>query len=175
MSQARIEGYARALFEVARAEGNVEQVAAEIAAAKAAFEGSDALRSTLGDSFIPAEKRQAIVEDLLGGKASVTATQLVSMIVGAGRISELPAIADAFAKRAAHSGNKEVAVVRTAVALSDDQKSRIANVLTKKAGTQIAPQFVVDPSVVGGVVATVGDDVIDVSVRKSIEDLKSRI
>jgi F-type H+-transporting ATPase subunit delta len=175
MSQARIEGYARALFEIARAEENVEQVATELTQAKSAFESSDALRTTLGDSFIPAEKRQAIVEDLLGGKASVTATQIVSMIVGAGRVSELPAIVDAFAKRAAHSASKEVAVVRTAIALTDDQKSRIAAALTKKAGTQIAPQFVVDSSVVGGVVATVGDDVIDVSVRKSIEDLKSRI
>jgi len=120
MSQARIEGYARALFEIARAEENVEQVATELTQAKSAFESSDALRTTLGDSFIPAEKRQAIVEDLLGGKASVTATQIVSMIVGAGRVSELPAIVDAFAKRAAHSASKEVAVVRTAIALTDD-------------------------------------------------------
>lgn len=175
MSQARIEGYARALFEIARAEDNLDVVAAELAQAKSAFESSDALRATLGDSFIPVEKRQAIVEDLLGRKASATSTQLVSMIVGAGRVGELAAIVDAFAKRAAHSVNKEVAVVRTAVALSEDQKSRIASALSKKAGTQIAPQFVVDSSVVGGVVATVGDDVIDVSVRKSIEDLKSRI
>ena len=44
------------------------------------------------DEHIPAEKRQAIVEDLLGGKTTTTTIQLVSMVVGSGRSRDIPAI-----------------------------------------------------------------------------------
>ena len=48
----------------------------------------------LTDEQIPAAKRQAIVEDLLGGKATSTTVQLVSMVIGSGRGRDLPAIVD---------------------------------------------------------------------------------
>ena len=52
--------YARALFEVARAEGNIDVVEDELHRFKVAFSGSDELRVALTDSQIPAAKRQAI-------------------------------------------------------------------------------------------------------------------
>ena len=92
MSDAVIEGYARALFEVARAEGTLDEVEDELFRFARSFESSDELRTALTDELIPAAKRQAIVEDLLGGKATGTTTQLVSMVVGSGRGRDLPAI-----------------------------------------------------------------------------------
>ena len=62
MSDARIDGYARALFEVARAEGTLDEVEDELFRFARSFESSDQLRNTLTDEVIPAEKRQAIVE-----------------------------------------------------------------------------------------------------------------
>ena len=64
-------------------------------------EASDSLRNTLTDEQIPAGKRQAIVEDLLGGRATPTTTQLVSLVVGSGRGRDLPAIIDRLVERAA--------------------------------------------------------------------------
>ena len=83
------------------------------------------MRSALTDDQIPADKRQAIVEDLLGGKATSTTTQLVSMVVGSGRGRELPAIVDQLVQRAAGSKDLAVVEVRTAVALSGDQQDRL--------------------------------------------------
>ena len=85
MSDAMIEGYARALFEVARAEGTLDEVEDELFRFARSYESSDALRNALTDEHIPAEKRQAIVEDLLGSKTTTTTVQLVSMVVGSGR------------------------------------------------------------------------------------------
>jgi F-type H+-transporting ATPase subunit delta len=175
MSDARIDGYARALFEVARAEGTIDEVEDELFRFARSFESSDALRNALTDEMVPAGKRQAIVEDLLGGKATPTTTQLVSMVVGSGRGRDLPAIIDKLVARASSAKDLEVAEVRTAVALTDDQQDRLKAALANATGKQVNLKVIIDPSVLGGVVATVGDTVIDGSVRTRVDQLKSRL
>lgn len=175
MSDAVIEGYARALFEVARAEGTLDEVEDELFRFARSFESSDELRTALTDELIPAAKRQAIVEDLLGGKATGTTTQLVSMVVGSGRGRDLPAIINKLVARASNAKQLELAEVRTAVALTEDQQTRLKAALANATGKQVNLKVIVDPSVVGGIVATVGDAVIDGSVRTRVEQLKSRL
>ena len=155
MSDARIDGYARALFEVARAEGTLDEVEDELFRFARSYESSEALRNALTDELVPAAKRQAIVEDLLGGKATSTTTQLVSMVVGSGRGRDLPAIIDKLVARAAGSKNLAVAEVRSAVALTEDQQARLAAALANATGKQVTLKSIVDPSVIGGIVATV--------------------
>jgi F-type H+-transporting ATPase subunit delta len=175
MSDNRIEGYARGLFEIARAEGTLDEVEDELFRFARSFESSDALRTALSDEQIPPAKRQAIIEDLLGGKATSTTTQLVSMVVGSGRTRDLPAIVDQLVARASSAKHQEVAEVRTAVPLTADQETRLAAALVNATGKQVNLKVVVDPSVLGGLVATVGDTVIDGSVRTRIDQLKSRL
>jgi F-type H+-transporting ATPase subunit delta len=175
VSDQRIDGYARALFEIARAEGTIDEVEDELFRFARSYESSDALRTALTDEQIPAGKRQAIVEDLLGGKATGTTTQLISMVVGSGRGRDLPAIIDKLVARASSAKNLEVAEVRSAVALTADQQTRLAAALANATGKQVNLKVVVDPSVLGGIVATVGDTVIDGSVRTRIDQLKSRL
>ncbi len=175
MTDNRIEGYARGLFEIARAEGTLDEVEDELFRFARSFESSDQLRSALSDEMIPPAKRQAIIEDLLGSKATSTTTQLISMVVGSGRTRDLPAIVDRLVARASASKDLEVAEVRTAVALTADQQHRLAAALTNATGKQVNLKVVVDPSVLGGIVATVGDTVIDGSVRTRIDQLKSRL
>ena len=175
MSDARIDGYARVLFEIARAEGTIDEVEDELFRFARSYESSDELRHALTDDQVPAAKRQAIVEDLLGGKATPTTTQLVSMVVGSGRGRDLPAIIDKLVARAASSKDLAVAEVRSAVALSDDQQDRLKAALANATGKQVNLKVIVDPSVLGGLVATVGDTVIDGSVRTRVDQLKSRL
>jgi F-type H+-transporting ATPase subunit delta len=174
--EGRIDGYARALFEVARAEGTLDEVEDELFRFARTYESSDTLREALTDEMVPAAMRQAVVEDLLGGgKATPTTVQLVSMVVGSGRGRDLPAIIDSLVQRASSAKNLEVAEVRTAVPLTDDQQDRLKAALTNATGKQVNLKVIVDPSVLGGVVATVGDTVIDGSVRTRVDQLKSRL
>jgi F-type H+-transporting ATPase subunit delta len=175
MSDARIEGYARALFEVARADGTLDEVEDELFRFARSYESSDQLRLALTDERNPVEKRQAIVEDLLDGKATPTTVQLVSMVVGSGRGNDLPAIVDSLVQRASAAKQLDVAEVRTAVALTADQQARLKAALENATGKRLNLKTVVDPSVVGGIVATVGDIVIDDTVRTRIDQLKSRL
>jgi F-type H+-transporting ATPase subunit delta len=175
MTNARIDGYARALFEVARAEGTLDEVEDELFRFARSFEASDSLRNALTDEMIPAAKRQAIVEDLLGGRVTPTTTQLISMVVGSGRGRDLPAIIDKLVERASNEKELEFAEVRSPVPLSAEQEERLRAALASATGKQVNLKVVVDPSVLGGLVATVGDTVIDGSVRTRIDQLKSRL
>jgi F-type H+-transporting ATPase subunit delta len=175
MSDARVEGYARALFEIAQAEGNLDQVEEELFRFARSLETNEQLRSTLSDELLPPARRQAIIEDLLGGRASRTTSQVVSMVIGSGRGAELSEIIDSLVQRAAALRDQVVAEVRTAVPLTPDQETRLAAALANATGKQVSVRAIVDPSVLGGVLATVGDTVIDGSVRTRLEQLKSRL
>jgi F-type H+-transporting ATPase subunit delta len=175
MNDPRIEGYARALFEVALADGTLDEVEDELFRFARSYESSEGLRSALADENIPAAKRQAIVEDLLGSTATSTTVQLVSMVVGSGRSGDLVPIIDNLVQRASAAKNLEVAEVRSAVALTEDQQARLRAALANATGKQVNLKVVVDPSVIGGLVATVGDTVIDGSVRTRVDQLKARL
>ena len=175
MSNQKVEAYARALFEIAQAEGSLERVEDELFRMARAFESNDQLRGTLTDTTLPADRRQQVVEQLLGGKASATTVQLVTMLVTSGQVKEMPVIIDALVKRASSEKSQEVAEVRSAIPLTDDQQKRLAAALTKATGKALNLKVVVDPSVLGGLVAVVGDEVIDDTVRTRLDQLKTRI
>ena len=169
------EAYADALLRVASAEGNLDEVEDELFRFSRALEGSESLRETLTDEMIPPAKRQAVVEDLLGGRASTTTTQLVSFVVGSGHGRDLLPIINRLVERAASGKSRTVAEVRSAVELSDDQKTRLAAALANATGLAVELKVVLDPSVLGGLVAQVGDQVIDGSVRTRLDQLTSRL
>jgi F-type H+-transporting ATPase subunit delta len=113
-----------------------------------------------------------VVEDLLEGKVLPVTKAIVSMVVVTGKAADLPEIVREMANRSAASMGASVAEVRSAVALTDEQISRLAQALTAKLGREVTVRNVVDPSVIGGVVTQVGDQVIDGSVRTKLHQLR---
>ncbi len=168
----KIDAYADALLEVARSEGLVERIEDELFKIARTFEGNDALRSTLIDTLIPVERRAGVVEELLGRRANPITTAMVSFIVAAGRAHDLPAIADTFVSKAAELRAEAVAEVRSAYPLDIDQQARLADALGKATRKRVTVKVIIDESVLGGIVARVGDTVIDGSVRSRLEQLR---
>ena len=172
MADSRVTGYADALFAVAAAEGDLAAVEDELFRFAQALRSDDQLGSTLADQGVPVSRRQQVVEDLLGGKASATTTALVSLVVGAGRATDLPAIVDALVERSAASRNKSVATVRSAIDLTAEQRDRLASAINTRTGRDVEIRVVIDPTVLGGVVTEIGDDIIDGSVRRRLNQLR---
>ena len=176
MQPEQVDGYAAALFEVARAEGAQEVVEEELFKLSDVLSQSDELRSTLTDANMPTERRQGIMQELLTmAKATPITTNLVSMVVGAGHARYLPAIINSLVERAASSRKHSVAEIRSAVPLDDDQRRRLAKALSKNLGKDVEVKVHVDPSVLGGLSARVGDLVIDGTVRHRLDQLKETI
>jgi F-type H+-transporting ATPase subunit delta len=168
----RVEAYAEAMLSIARGEGTLDEVSDELFRFARALDSSDELRNALTDPHLPASRRQQIVEDLLGGKATATTVSLVSMAVGAGRAKDLGAIIDSLVKRSAAEADKAVAEVRSAVELTEDQRTRLAAAIQKATGKAVDVKVIIDPTVLGGIITTVGDTVIDGSVKTRLDQLK---
>ncbi len=171
----RVDAYSQAFFEVARAEKQGGAIEDDLFRFARALDASDDLRMALGDRTVPAERRIAIVEELMGGTAVAVSVGLVSMVVGAERAGELPAIVERFLELSAEQRQHEVAEVRAAVALDDQVRDRLAQALSHATGKQVEVKVVIDPNVLGGVVARIGDTVIDGSVRHRLDQLKERL
>jgi F-type H+-transporting ATPase subunit delta len=172
MSEPRINAYAEAVLSVGLGEGQLSQVEDELFRFGQVYESSDELRTTLSDPHLPVARRQQIVEDVLEGKVSDATRSLVSLMVANGRAADIPAVSRAVTHRAASGRGEAVAEVRSAVALSDDQVTRLASKLSTTTGMEITVRNIVDPSVIGGVVTTIGDDVLDGSVRTRLNRLR---
>jgi F-type H+-transporting ATPase subunit delta len=170
----RVGAYAEAFLEVARAEKRAGAIEDDLFRFARALDANDELRMALGDRTVPAERRVAIVEELMGGVALPVSVGLVSMVVGADRAGDLPAIADRFLELSAEERQHEVAEVRAAVPLDERLRERLAKALSDATGKQVEVKVVVDPNVLGGVVARIGDTVIDGTVRRRLEQLKER-
>jgi len=171
----RVVAYANALLEVARAEGVESRVEDELFKLARTFEGSDPLRSTLTDPAIPVERRAGVVDELLAKRAHPLTTAMASFIVAAGRAHDLPAIVDAFVAKAADMRAEAVAEVRTAFPLDADQQARLADALGHATGKKVTVKVIIDPTVLGGIVARVGDTVIDGSVRSRLDQLRGAL
>jgi F-type H+-transporting ATPase subunit delta len=168
----RIEAYAHGLLEIAQAEGRLEDVEDELFRFARIVEGNDDLRMALANPGLSAERRAAIVDELLEGRAHTLTRAIASFVVGAGRGHDLPAIILRFTELAAESRESELAEVRSAMPLDDTQVQRLAEVLSRATGRRVEVKVVVDPTVMGGIVATIGDTVIDGTVRHRIEKMK---
>lgn len=174
VDDSRIGLYASALLSVARAEGVVEDVEDELFRVSRTIAGDDRLRSALTDPAIPLDKRQAVVEELLKGARPVT-RNLVSFVVGSGRARVLPEIVDAFLKQSAADRQREVAEVTSAVDLDEATKAKLAEALSQATGKQVEVHVIVDPYVLGGLRARIGDRVIDGTVRSRLRTLRETL
>lgn len=169
-----VAGYARALVAVGEAEGALDGLADELFHVARSAEQSPELVDELTNPAIGAADRLEVVERLLGDRASDAAVAAVMLVVRAGHARRLSAIAEALASDAAEANRRVLAEVRTAVDLDGEQRERLAAALGEATGRDVELKVTLDPTVLGGIVATVGDTIIDGTVSRRLSDLKSR-
>lgn len=172
---ALISGYALAIYSVAEAEGALADVEDELFRFAKIAETDAKLRDALRDAAVPVENRKAMLADLLGGRANAQTINLLGFILEQGRARQLGEIVEGLVELAAERRSNVVAEVRTAVALSDKQKDRLRAALSKATGRKVELKVLVDPSVVGGVIARVGDQVFDGTVRTRLKEAKEQL
>ncbi|MEZ5175682.1 MAG: ATP synthase F1 subunit delta [Acidimicrobiia bacterium] len=172
--QARVDRYAAALVEIARAEDNPAEVLDELYAAAMGLSGHAELIDTLADPRIPGERKQGIVDDVLGGRAAPVTVAAMAFVVAAGQAKHLADIAGRLADIAADAEGEVVAEVRSAFPLDAAQVERLGAAIASATGRKIQVKVVVDPSVIGGVVTKVGDTVLDGSVQHRFTELREQ-
>ena len=174
-SESLIHGYAEALFRIVQAEGELDRVEDELYRFGKLLESNHELKQALADQSIDRAERIKILEELIGDKVLPHTLSLIAFVVEQGRARQLPQILDELAALAAEARQSVVAEVRTAVPIDEKQKKALAEALSKATKKKVEVKNIVDPSILGGVSAKIGDTVIDGSVRRRLEQLKEQV
>lgn len=170
-----VRGYAEALLKVAQTEGELDRVEDELFRFGKLLESEHGLKQALSDPSLDRSQRVKIVDDLLAGKVSPHTAGLVSFVVSQDRGRQLPQIIEELSRIAAEARQQVLAEVRSAVPLDDNQRTKLAEALSKATGKNVELKVLIDPSVIGGVYAKVGDTIIDGTVRRKLERLKEEV
>ena len=175
MADALVQGYAEALFKVVQAEGELDRVEDELFRFGKLLEQNHELKQALSDQSIDKDQREKVLQELLSDKVSPHTLGLLSFIVTQGRARQLPQILEQVSQLAADARQMVVAEVRTAVPLDDAQQTQLAESLSRATNKRVTVKVIVDPSVLGGVIAKVGDTVIDGSIKHRLDQLKEQV
>lgn len=164
--------YARALFALGEEQGDTAALLAHVDAFTVVVLDSDALQSVLFTPIHPRAERRGVVRELaekLGVPNEVRS--FVMILVDGNRTALLPDIRDAFSEMVEQAAGRVSAHVSSARPLSPEQLQAIVQALSQRVGSEVSVETAVDPSLIGGVVATIGDLLFDGSVRTQLATL----
>ena len=165
--------YAQAAFDVAKAENNLAGWAAFLQSA-AQLMGQEDIRQLAQNPKVAKNQLVSLFEEVLK-PSSESHKNFLRAIVDQGRLAALPAISKAFeAHKNDYEGSADAQIV-TAHAMSDQQMQELVAALEQKLGKKLKPEVSVDSDLIGGFCVTVGDEVLDMSVRAKLARMQSAL
>jgi F-type H+-transporting ATPase subunit delta len=168
--------YARALFGIGVDAGRFEELGRELGEFAAVWTDSAELRQTLENPVFKTEQKRAVLQQILPRVAPTPEVQrFVLLLLDRRRIVLLPAIARAYQAMADEHVGRVRAQVTSAEPLTQVALDRVRRSLEQRTGKKVVMETAVDPELIGGLVARVGDLVLDGSVRTQLEDLRSKL
>jgi len=169
--------YARALFDVARKEGDVQQAGQDLAGFAQFVSGHDSLQKIFANPAIPAPKKRAVVEQLIARAAAMSpiVRKLLLLLAERDRLGLLPDVTAAYQNRLMEHAKVVRAEIVTAIDLSADRVAALQQGLAQATGLQVQLESRVDPSIIGGAIARVGSTVYDGSVTRQLQKMKEAL
>jgi F-type H+-transporting ATPase subunit delta len=166
--------YAQAAFTIATEQHTLDQWKRDLDLAATVF-ADPQLAHDFDDPKVTEEAKRKVVATNLEGKVSPLALNLIYLLVARGRANVISRVAEEFTSYYNRANNIAVADVTTALQLSDDQLRKVVATLSRITGKTIQARAHVDPNIIGGLVARVGDELIDASVATRLHELAMRI
>jgi len=175
MSTGTAQAYAAAVHAIASAEGALEIVESELSSIAEVVAKDPAVVQRLSDRQLPVEQRMRLLDGGVLATAHPATRAAIAMLIAAERVGHLGEVAIALSERSASDVGRTYAEVQVAQPLTDAQATALQAALERATGLELTMRVTVDPSVVGGVRARVGDTVIDGSVARRLSQLRTRI
>lgn len=137
---------------------------------------SDAgLHAALTDRTRSGVDKEGLVARLLDGKVAPETSLIAARAAGAPRGRRFDQAMEEFFDGVAARRGQSTAVVTSAIELSPEQTERLRAALTKMYGKSVQTNVVIDPSVVGGIKVAVGDDVIDGTIARRLDEARAHL
>lgn len=168
--------YAKALFNLALEDGKLDEYGKELSDLTQLLEQHPDLLDALANPLYPEDTKKAVFKTLAEkAEMSPVIRSFGDLLVVKKRVKHLPEIRDYFQKLVDDHNNVARAKVTAAVKLDSGALKKIADTLSKVTGKKVVVEFQQDPELIGGVVAQIGDLVIDGSVRSQLQAIKESL
>lgn len=166
--------YAQAAFDLAKDQGVLDQWEHDLQALVDVVQNPETA-VFFENPAIPAESKQQVIEDLLPQPDQQYTRNFALLLLERDRFGELPGVLEFFQELMLEDRGIAIAEVTTAIELTPDEQQAVEERLSRILGKQILMRPRVDPSIIGGIVARVGDDLIDGSVRTQLTQMKRQL
>jgi F-type H+-transporting ATPase subunit delta len=166
--------YARAIFELAREEKQLDEWSQRLATIRAILENPQ-VRSIVANPSVPSEERLSVLDRLDLPGVGPEGLNLMRLLVGNGRIEVIDQIAIEYESMADRQAGRVRATATTAIELSAADRGRFAKELSDKLGEEVLLELRVDPEILGGLVLQVGDRLYDASVAGRLQQLRRQV
>ncbi|HEV7192966.1 MAG TPA: F0F1 ATP synthase subunit delta [Jatrophihabitantaceae bacterium] len=163
------------LLGAAEHAGAIDEVEDELFRFGRVLDSDSRLATLLDDFAAAADRRVALVDQLVAGKVHPLTQQLLDHAVVSQRKRSVTHAIDDLLQLSAARRRRSMARVTSAVLLSAAQERRLADKLSDLYGRPITIRTAIDPSVLGGLVIQVGDEVIDGSVAARLAEVKAAL
>ena len=166
--------YARSLFEVTQAHGNLDEVREQVGQFAEALDGDRELQVFFFSPYFSTQEKKDGLGKALEG-ADPTVENFLELLIEKHR---MPAIFRVRREldRLWQEENKLLAVqITSAVALEPETVERIGREIGEQTGRKIDVVSSVDPEVLGGIVLRVGNSILDASIRTRLEHLRKQV
>jgi len=175
-SQAAARRYARALFGLAQDEHRVREVRAELDSLAELLAESAELRDALLTPLHPVRQRKAVLNAIAEREgASPLMRNFYAFLVDQRRLLDFTSIRDEFARLADEASGLMTAEVVSASPIDERRKDRLRRALSERTGHEVRLAIRIDPSLIGGAIAKVGDVVFDGSLRTQLSQLRANL
>src|SRR3954465_8030215 len=164
-----------ASLDAADARGELDDVEDELFRFGRIVVADRQLSRILSDRFAPVEGKSALLDRLLSGRVSPVTEQLLRNVLPGPHAGHAENVIEGLSEVASRRRGQAVARVTSAVELTPPQEQRLTDVLGRLYGRPIGLQVTVDPSLLGGLVIQVGDEVIDGSIAHRLEAAERRL
>jgi len=171
-----VENFAvQSLAAGAESRGRADTVEDELFRFERIVAGDTALRDTLSSRNTDGEGKAGVVATLLEGKAHPETVRLAQQAVRVPRGRRLDRVLAAYLDLAANRRDELTALVTVASALTEQQAARLRTQLETMYGKSVSLQTVVDPHVLGGIRVQVGDEVMDGTISRRIDQARRHV
>jgi F-type H+-transporting ATPase subunit delta len=164
-----------ASLDAADARGELDGVEDELFRFGRIVGGDRELGRILSDRKAPAEGKSALLDQLLSGRVSPVTEQLLRNVLTGPHVGTAENAVERLSEVASRRRGQSIARVTTAVPLTAAQEERLSDVLRRIYGRTVGLQVTVDPTVLGGLIVQVGDEVIDGSIAHRLEAAERRL
>ncbi|HEY6530066.1 MAG TPA: F0F1 ATP synthase subunit delta [Cellvibrionaceae bacterium] len=162
--------YARAAFELARAEGQLD-VWAQALSLLAAISGNEKIAGLIHSPTLTAAGKSDLLKNLCGDAISQKQQNFLQTLADNKRLALLPEINRLFLAFKAEYDKTLDVEVSSAFEVSEEWQAKLASALSAKLDRKVSLTTHLDKSLLGGAVIRAGDTVIDGSVRGRLAKL----